>query len=331
MAATKYSYTISTSFPNQKADFDRLQKEIQESAIVTALDRIDGADDACEVWFKDALSTDDQATLNSLIGAHSGEVLESSVRTPVVIEVDNSVPKKPDGRTSVVLSPMSVGWEVLWVGKATNDAAEEVHVTWPFSGPGNDVRYVSQDSCWELRDGRMHHTTPSGSSISGHESESQHGFTIRDFFEMWVVIPANTATAVGSGGNCYQDTENGILIPAGFGGAPDTHSVNLAEAKPAKVTGGFWRVHYQTGEVRAPSAETEAEGPMWDACHLVLVEQTKEVMQELPLGSPTGVMNFDTDQAEWIHATWKLAMKVTKNSLGWGDAGGWVMMYRPGS
>jgi len=76
MAATKYTFSISTDFPNQKVASERLTQEIQQSAILTALDRIDTSGDDCDVWFKDALSAGDQTVLDGLVGAHSGDALE---------------------------------------------------------------------------------------------------------------------------------------------------------------------------------------------------------------------------------------------------------------
>lgn len=80
MAATKYTYSISGDFtglvsPYIRPDTDRLTQEIRESAIVTALDYINTSGDDCDIWFKDALSSGDQTTLDSLVAAHTGEPL----------------------------------------------------------------------------------------------------------------------------------------------------------------------------------------------------------------------------------------------------------------
>jgi hypothetical protein len=72
MAATKYTYSISGDFPNAKVNSDSLTIEIQASAIVTALDRIDTAGDVCDIWFKDALSAGDETVLDAVVAAHQG-------------------------------------------------------------------------------------------------------------------------------------------------------------------------------------------------------------------------------------------------------------------
>jgi len=71
--ATKYSYTISSEFPNGVVNIDRLTIEVRDSGISTALEyiAIDGGE--CEIWFKSDLSTKDETTLDGLVAVHSGE------------------------------------------------------------------------------------------------------------------------------------------------------------------------------------------------------------------------------------------------------------------
>jgi hypothetical protein len=75
MAATKYTFSISTDFPNHKVASDRLLSEVQASVIVTAIDRVDTDGDACNVWFKDILGSSDETALDGIVAAHSGEPL----------------------------------------------------------------------------------------------------------------------------------------------------------------------------------------------------------------------------------------------------------------
>lgn len=79
MAATKYTYSITTDFialeyslPNTAA----LTTQIQASAIVTALDYINTSGDDCDIWFKDSLSSGDEDSLDALVAAHTGEPAE---------------------------------------------------------------------------------------------------------------------------------------------------------------------------------------------------------------------------------------------------------------
>ena len=72
--AEKYTYNISSDFPNSKISVGKLSKEIQSSAITTALDYINASQTECDIWFKDTLSAaDSTTTLSGVIAAHDGE------------------------------------------------------------------------------------------------------------------------------------------------------------------------------------------------------------------------------------------------------------------
>ena len=74
MAATKYTYSISGDFPNQKVDSDRLTKEIDaDVTITTALDYINTEGDDCDIWFVDALSAPEVTALDTVVANHSGD------------------------------------------------------------------------------------------------------------------------------------------------------------------------------------------------------------------------------------------------------------------
>lgn len=100
MAATKYIYSIADDFPATGLASDRLVKEISESVITIALDKITTSDDVCDIWFKDALPAADKTILDGdtsepaggLIAAHSGEPLPSAV-SPVILEPTGSSAK----------------------------------------------------------------------------------------------------------------------------------------------------------------------------------------------------------------------------------------------
>jgi hypothetical protein len=79
MSAIKYTFSIQDDFPNRKVASDRLSQEVCASAIVTALVRIDTSGDACDVWFKDVLSSENGGVLGGLIAVHSGEPLPEAV------------------------------------------------------------------------------------------------------------------------------------------------------------------------------------------------------------------------------------------------------------
>jgi hypothetical protein len=73
MTATKYSYSINNDTLNGILNSVRLTDEIRSSDIVIAISHINTDGDDCDVWFKDSLSSGDQAILDSLVAAHTGE------------------------------------------------------------------------------------------------------------------------------------------------------------------------------------------------------------------------------------------------------------------
>jgi len=72
MAATKYTYSIQTDFPNHVENSDSLTTEIEVSSITVAFDHIDTAGDDCDIWFKAALSEGEETTLDGVVAAHQG-------------------------------------------------------------------------------------------------------------------------------------------------------------------------------------------------------------------------------------------------------------------
>ena len=84
MAKSTHTFSISLDFPNHKVDTSRLWDEVQDSDITIALDDIGTVGDACSIVFKAELSTEEEATLASLVAAHSGEPKDPPT-TPVQV------------------------------------------------------------------------------------------------------------------------------------------------------------------------------------------------------------------------------------------------------
>lgn len=77
MADTKYTYSISVDFPNQKVAPSKLTQEINDSSISSALLLyINTNDDDCDIWFDGVLSGADETTLDGLVAAHDGVDLD---------------------------------------------------------------------------------------------------------------------------------------------------------------------------------------------------------------------------------------------------------------
>jgi hypothetical protein len=84
---TKYTYSLATDFPDAAINSTKLTSEIGASSIVTALDRIDVSGDVVDVWFKDALSSGDETTLDGLPANHdsSSSIVEPKMREDGVL------------------------------------------------------------------------------------------------------------------------------------------------------------------------------------------------------------------------------------------------------
>ena len=82
MSETKYSYTISTDFPNGKVNITHLTRTILDSVITTVLKYIttNESTDICDIWFTDPLSAGDETVLNTIVANHNGEPLAPVVQ-----------------------------------------------------------------------------------------------------------------------------------------------------------------------------------------------------------------------------------------------------------
>lgn len=123
---TKYTYTISTSFPFGKVDSGRLTLEIAASLIVIGLQHIDTGLNLCDIWFKDVLSAGDQTILNAIVAAHSGEPLLASAQ-PVQFFSFAATQKS---------APLKYGRAVGYVN--TSSTANQAVRATPYAPPGAD-------------------------------------------------------------------------------------------------------------------------------------------------------------------------------------------------
>lgn len=105
MAETTYTYSIADDFPATGLNSSRLKLEIEQSAIITALDRIDTDGDVCNIIFKDALSAGDKTILDGdttapaggLIAAHTAEGIITPDGVQLYSGADTPSPQTFDG------------------------------------------------------------------------------------------------------------------------------------------------------------------------------------------------------------------------------------------
>ena len=88
MAITKYTYSIAADTLNGIVNLTSLEEEIRNSSIITALDNISTVSDSLDIYFKDAISTGDKSTLDSLVAAHDGT---DSPDEPTQVEIAKQV------------------------------------------------------------------------------------------------------------------------------------------------------------------------------------------------------------------------------------------------
>ena len=68
---TVYEYSVNTNFSEFVVNSDYLKSEIQQSSITTTLDYITIFGDACKIIFSDALSANDNTTLDNVVATHT--------------------------------------------------------------------------------------------------------------------------------------------------------------------------------------------------------------------------------------------------------------------
>jgi hypothetical protein len=98
---TTYSYT------KTPVALDRLTQEIQQSAIIVALDHISSYGEALDINFKNDLSNDDKTILDSLVTAHNGQPLPQNSVQNVIIQSQPAVSinsQPPFGSKSILVN-----------------------------------------------------------------------------------------------------------------------------------------------------------------------------------------------------------------------------------
>jgi len=106
--ATLYRYNLSET-PNDKVEANRLVAEIRDSDIVISLDHIDLGSYYCDIWFKDELSYECEATLSGVFTSHTGE------------EYYQGPPLMPDGRPIVRSDTRPLGTQTYFTCAGDKD------------------------------------------------------------------------------------------------------------------------------------------------------------------------------------------------------------------
>jgi len=116
---SEYDYTISP------VAVDALTQQIQQSSIITALDYINALGSSVSIFFKAALSTEDKATLDTVIAAHNGVPL-----------VQNQVQNVNVTNSPIVTTQFETGDKVLTLTRGKGDVDSSCTATIYIQVPG---------------------------------------------------------------------------------------------------------------------------------------------------------------------------------------------------
>lgn len=336
MASQKYTYSISTDFPNHKVATDRLLQEIRLSSIVTASDYINSSGDDCDIWFKDTLSSGDKTILDGLIAVHSGEPLPDSVM-PVSIQgnptlngmliTTSDAPHEGDRKPVMVNSPATEG-TFTWLSSRGDD----LNPTPPASGRGDGTQLFLSFTEPDTKEVEIQFCEPI-ELHDGHVSwQGDWGF--EDSWNVAVRMPATVATEnVGNTGNCNLVATGlgfNVVVPAVGDGAYD---IDYAQAVPipdgySTKTGegtGYWDVVQHWSEDITPHADGKGEYNFYD----VALEMF--FCKNMDCGSNLKIWDLDAYKAEWVSKKWKVCFSATRATSGAGKIGGYLMIFRPGA
>lgn len=254
----QYDYTISTAFPNQAVSSDRLTQEIQQSAIVTALDHIDTADGVCSIVFKASLSGGDEALLDGLVAAHSGAALATAPMAVALTGLDLN----RDNRLIVQPVTLTKGQWHYWHGEGDDIAATPQTVG---GGQAFEASCSTADDCvveWSYRDPVW---------IAGGSFRFQ-GAQMGDKVSFVIYAPATAVVAnVGGTGNC--NLVGAVIVPAAGNGAYD---VDLATCNPIPTAdeapySGYWE-HALPANMKGRGTTTPSSTPGQAKYHLLAVD-----------------------------------------------------------
>lgn len=110
MSETKYSYA-------KECNSNRLIQEISDSAIVTALDRIERVT-TTDIWFKDALSGGDETILSALVTAHVNTPLPDDEIKPVSL---STLPEAQPFAVPAYRTKLNATDDIITVAPNTNE------------------------------------------------------------------------------------------------------------------------------------------------------------------------------------------------------------------
>jgi hypothetical protein len=238
--ASLFTYSLNDDFPSGKVNSGRLAKEIQDSAITIALDKvytIEGATDTTVyVEFKADLPAAGKTILDGdttdpcggLIGAHSGEPLPSPVTSDGIPLVHLNAPDVEGGTPVVAANTWPIEQSVMWCGAGDD-------VTNGTVGGGTDFK-ASQTTTGDL----VVESQFIGIVRLGGGQVCWRNCEFGDYGEFLVYAPATSNIVENTGSGAYAKLEvmtgvNMMVAPGTPGSDGPNWDINLTEKLNANV------------------------------------------------------------------------------------------------
>lgn len=228
-------------------------------------------------------------------------------------------PKSSDGKPIITVYPAREGTQTWFTGRGDT-------LSPPERGMGQKIR-LSWDAV-EARGAKsasLNFIEP----VEIHDGQGiikpPENWGLDDTINLYVSFPATVVVANTS------SLGNSTLVPTGLGYnvvipmVSGTHDVDLAAAVPIPASSrtGYWDVDSTTGII------STASEPGAGGFHLIDVPGPNAyLLNEIPLGQPTGIFDVDVYKSEWVHNNWNVIVEVDKQSSGSGDFAGWLLMFR---
>lgn len=227
-------------------------------------------------------------------------------------------PEEPDGKPVVVMSPSTEGWMTWFTG-----AGDDLSPTPPASGRGDGQKLEIDFAGPETKEVAIQMLEP----VEIHDGQlcwDPALWTKADRWSFFVRMPATVTTPNAGLGNCNLVDLGGynLIVPAAGDGS---HDIDLAQAVPVPMTGGYWDANHATGVVTPSVTPGKADWGLFD------VQIQSYFMKNMGLGNPLGIFDIDTYKAEWISERWKLVLEVVRATAGAADVSGWLMFFRENS
>jgi len=324
---TKYTYSVSTHFPNQLVDNARLHSEISSSEDITiALDGVNVSGDVCDIVFKDDLPGTQPTTLSGVVLAHTGE---SSVESPLPVSIYQAR-YDSDSKQVMVITPAPRGSFTWYTSRGDvadpleRGAGEKALIT--ISGgaaPGvytKELQFAGDGGVY-IHDGEM---------AWRNEAGTVEGFGGEDEVSIYIKFPATTDFSENGGGtgNCnlypIGGPYNAIVPAAGDGG----YDVDLDKAVPVPDSSGVWVVNEKTGVIQPYMGDT---GDFDVKCSLLdFTPPIFYLICKVGMVRSPGVFEIDAYLVEWVSRHWKICMDVDKKVVPSTrcQVGAWLMLFR---